>query len=115
MIPIASRTNGKASWASATVMMTASSRPPPKPARRPRTRTKATPASVTHGTRRPCRRGHAVGAGNAAASVGTDAGIEEPIDQVDGEVDHDEHERGEEDRALHDGVVAVVDRLHGEP
>ncbi|PYO37729.1 MAG: hypothetical protein DMD86_02265 [Candidatus Rokuibacteriota bacterium] len=35
MIPIARRTNGKASWASATVMMTASSRPPPKPARRP--------------------------------------------------------------------------------
>src|SRR5437867_3734004 len=51
----------------------------------------------------------------AASSAGADPGIEDAIEQVDAKVDHDEEHRGEEHRALHDGVVAVVDRLDGEP
>src|SRR5262245_39721180 len=48
----------------------------------------------------------------AIASAGTGAGIEEAIEQVDGEVDDDEGDGREEDRALHDRIVAVVDRLN---
>ena len=171
MMPMASRMNGKASWASATVMMTASTRPPAKPARmpsadpsRPPTTTAEKPITsdtlraVDHarehvapemigaeqmrspvgplerGRRQPAaqrladrvlrreprrrrrddaeqrdeqdprdrqpghaapvdaqpRRPHAAG---APTSVGADAGIEEAIDQVDEEVDDDEHQR----------------------
>src|SRR5580765_1090705 len=50
-----------------------------------------------------------------ACSARADARIEEAIDQVDAEVDHDEEHGGDEHGALHDGVVAVVDRLDGEP
>src|SRR5262249_6914567 len=52
---------------------------------------------------------------SASASAGTDAGIEDAIEEVDREVEDDEQNRREEDRALHDGVVPVVDRLDGQP
>src|SRR5215472_472446 len=51
-----------------------------------------------------------LGAGSARA----DARIEEAIDQVDAEVDHDEEHGRDERGALHDRVVAVVDRLDRE-
>src|SRR5439155_9119824 len=57
------------------------------------------------------RRARLGGAGSARA----DARIEEAIDEVDDEVDHDEQHGGDEHRALHDGIVAVVDRLDREP
>src|SRR5207302_9871643 len=41
-------------------------------------------------------------------------GVEDAVEQIDHEVDHDEDDRGEEDRALHDRVVTVVDGLDGE-
>src|SRR5512145_685522 len=40
-----------------------------------------------------------------AVSARADAWIEEAIDQIDTEVDHDEQDGGEEHRALHDGIV----------
>src|SRR5262245_7865576 len=49
-----------------------------------------------------------------ARSARADARIEEAIDQVDAEVDHDEQDGRDEHGALHDRVVAVVDRLDGE-
>src|SRR5262245_63210207 len=78
------------------------------------TRTNTPPASAIQRVRRARLVRGAVSAG-APASAGTDAGIEEAIDQVDAEVDHDEEQGGEEHRALHDGIVAVVDRLDCEP
>src|SRR5256886_13679663 len=42
------------------------------------------------------------------------ARVEDAVEQVDHEVDHDEDDRREKDRALHDGVVAVVDGLDRE-
>src|SRR3989454_321035 len=50
-----------------------------------------------------------------ASSARADTGIEESIDQVDAEIDHDEEHGGQEHRALHDRVIAVVDRLDREP
>src|SRR5215468_3320577 len=76
--------------------------------------TKARPPSVSQDMRRPLTRGRANSV-HAGASVGADTGIEEAIHEVDGEVDDDEQERGHEHRALHHWVVAIVDRLHGEP
>src|SRR5262245_44196709 len=69
------------------------------------------PTAGTHAMRRRAP----TGAGAATASAGADARVEEAIHQVDGEVHGDEHERREEDRALHDGIVAVVDRLDRQP
>src|SRR4051812_26797005 len=66
--------------------------------------TNASATAANHGTRR-----------RGAASAGTETGIEDAIEHVDEEVHHDEGGSGEEHRALHDRVVAVVDRLNGEP
>src|SRR5437867_12529271 len=52
-----------------------------------------------------------LGAGSARA----DARIEEAIEQVDAEVDHDEQHGRDEHGALHDRIVAIVDRLDREP
>src|SRR6266478_6327755 len=73
-------------------------------------KTNTPPPSAICRVRRP-RLGRTPG----ARSARSDAGIEETIDQVDAEVDHDEEHGGQEHRALHDGVVAVVDRLDREP
>src|SRR5213594_1454650 len=75
-------------------------------------RTNTPPPSAIRRVRRP-RLGRTAAAGSPSARA--DAGIEEAIDQVDAEVDHDEEYGGQEHRALHDGVVAVVDRLDREP
>src|SRR5882672_4743025 len=130
MMPMASRMKGKASCASASVMIALSIQPPRKPATipsvapiRPPTTTaakptssdtKAPPANASRRVRRERPTGAAVGAAGAS-SAGADAGIEDAIEQVDEEVDHDEEDGREEDRALHHGIVAVVDRLDREP
>src|SRR5215475_9018718 len=49
--------------------------------------------------------------GAAARSARTDARVEEAIEQIDDEVDHDEQQGGDEYRALHHRIVAVIDRL----
>src|SRR3989442_8532661 len=77
-------------------------------------KTNTPPPSAIRRVRRP-RLGWTAGAAPGARSARSDAGIEETIDQVDAEVDHDEEHGGQEYRALHDGVVAVVDRLDREP
>src|SRR6266540_4448736 len=77
-------------------------------------KTNTPPPSAIRRVRRT-RLGRTAGAAPAARSARADAGIEEAIDQVDAEVDHDEEHGGQEHRALHDGVVAVVDRLDREP
>src|SRR5882724_11873041 len=75
--------------------------------------TTPSPSRMSHGMRRPRGRVFCIAA--KASSAGAGAGIEEAIEKIDGEVDDDEHHRGEEDRALHHGIVAIVDGLHGEP
>src|SRR5437899_304572 len=77
-------------------------------------KTNTPPPSAIRRVRRP-RLGWTAGAAPGARSARSDAGIEEAIDQVDAEVDHDEEHGGQEHRALDDGVVAVVDRLDREP
>src|SRR5439155_16280392 len=79
-----------------------------------RSRTKAPPQSARTRVRRARPAGFAVDAAGAG-SARADAGIEDAIEQVDAEIDHDEEHGGEEDRALHDRVVTIVDRLNGEP
>src|SRR5712691_44167 len=75
-------------------------------------KTKAPPATTKRSVRRRCRSGAVAGA--ATRSTDADAGIEDAIEHVDGEVDHDEERGRDEDHALHDRVVAVVDRLDGQ-
>src|SRR5439155_1176506 len=84
--------------ATATRASTRTNTPPPAASRavRWRSRGRATVAATTR-------------------SAGADAGIEDAIEHVDGEVDDDEERGRDEDDALHDRVVAVVDRLDGEP
>src|SRR6266496_6440487 len=77
-----------------------------------RSATTPSPSRMSHGMRRP--RGRAFCIAAKASSAGAGAGIEEAIEEIDGEVDEDEHHRGEEHRALHHGIVAIVDGLHGE-
>src|SRR5262245_40535581 len=75
-------------------------------------RTNTPPPSAIHRV----RRARLTRAGAPATASGcASAGIEEAIDQVDAEVDHDEEHGREEHGALHDGIVAVVDRLDREP
>src|SRR5712664_3648158 len=75
--------------------------------------TKTAPAATRRRVRRATRPPRAVSAG--AASAGTDTGIEEAIHQLDAEVEADEEHGRQEHHALHDRVVAVVDRVDGEP
>src|SRR2546427_5227560 len=77
-------------------------------------KTNTPPPSAIRRVRRP-RLERTVAAPAGPTSDRADAGIEETIDQVDAEVDHDEEHGGQEHRALHDGVVAVVDRLDRQP
>src|SRR5690242_12937025 len=77
--------------------------------------TKRPPAMTSRRVRRAPAPPRAAAASTATASTGTDAGIEDAIQEVDGEVEDDEQDGREEDRALHDRVVAVVDRLDGQP
>src|SRR5262245_15890677 len=65
--------------------------------------TNAAPPTASARVRRARRAG--------TRSARADARIEEAIDQVDAEVDHDEQDGRDEHGALHDRVVAVVDRL----
>src|SRR3989475_10424516 len=74
--------------------------------------TNAAPAATSCRVRRATRPPRA--ASRPAASAGTDTGIEEAIHQLDEEVEGDEEHGGQEHHALHDRVVAVVDRLDGE-
>src|SRR3990172_8084002 len=78
-----------------------------------RSATKPSPSRMSQGMRLPRGRDSFIAA--SASSAGAGAGIEDAIEEVDGEVDDDERDRGEEDRALDDRVVAVVDGLDGEP
>src|SRR5207247_177056 len=116
MMPMASKMNGKASWASASVMTTVSSQPRRKPATTPSAEPTSPPTPPPAASRAVrCRsRGRATAAATTR-SAGADAGIEDAIEHVDGEVDDDEERGRDEDDALHDRVVAVVDRLDGEP
>src|SRR5206468_3538095 len=111
MIPMASRMNGNASWASASVMIMLSVQPPRKPATRPRVAPTSPPTITAPPAASPRVRRARLGAGSARA----DARIEEAIEQVDAEVDHDEQHGRDEHGALHDRIVAIVDRLDREP
>src|SRR5713226_8534206 len=75
-------------------------------------KTNTPPARTKRSARRRCRSGAVAGA--ATRSTDADAGIEDAIEHVDGEVDHHEERGRDEDHALHDRVVAVVDRLDGQ-
>src|SRR2546425_9633301 len=66
--------------------------------------TNASASSAIHGRRR-----------RGVSSTGTETGIEDAIEHVDQEVDDDERRGGQEHRALHDRIVAVVDRLDRQP
>src|SRR6267142_1219316 len=75
--------------------------------------TKPSPSRMTHGMRLPRGRASCIAA--TATSAGAGARIEEAIEEVDREVDGDEHHCRDEHGALDDRVVAVVDGLHGQP
>src|SRR5262249_237936 len=77
------------------------------------TRTKTPPAATSRAVRWRSRGRASVAA--TIRSAGADAGIEDAIEHVDGEVDDDEERGRDEDHALHDGIIAVVDRLDGQP
>src|SRR5882672_10345971 len=66
--------------------------------------TNASAPSASHGSRRD----------GSAPSTGTETGIEDAIEDIDEEIHDDEDHGRQEDRALHDRIVAVVDRVDGE-
>src|SRR5688500_6348444 len=73
-----------------------------------------TPPATTNLWVRWRSRGSATAAA-ASGSAGTDAGIEDAIDHVYDEIEHDEHRRRQEDARLHHRIIAVVDRLDRQP
>src|SRR5262249_60618785 len=87
--------------------------PGPPPATSASTRTKTPPPTTSRAVRWRSRGRASVAA--TTRSAGADAGIEDAIEHVDGEVDDDEERGRDEDHALHDGIIAVVDRLDGQP
>src|SRR5438445_11282283 len=76
-------------------------------------RTNAAPAATRRRVRRATRPPRAASTG--AVSAGTDTGIEDAIHELDDEVEGDEEDGRQEHHALHDRIVAVVDRVDGEP
>src|SRR5262249_11845374 len=71
--------------------------------------TNATPHATRRRVRRATRPPRVASAGSASTATESRSG--EAMRELDGVVDDDENDRGEEEHALHDRIVAVVDRV----